>query len=172
MDNDLQKIYSVLKETKLFENMPKCVGCNKACVGEKWKSWLLKEEFNRLKNYFKITKVGNAIFFKDGKCSLFKDGRCSIYEIRPLECRLNPVAFLKIDNELWWILNTSCPVINKTKDKDLKKLIQKVKDFIEKIEPYFTPEIQNQIVEICEAINTFTNLKENVDFIRIIKAFK
>jgi Fe-S-cluster containining protein len=47
-----------------------------------------------------------------GCCAAFDDANnaCAIYENRPLCCRLYPLDLVSINDELWWVIHSQCPI--------------------------------------------------------------
>jgi len=172
MDKDIKKIYDLLNKISVFKDMPQCKTCGSSCAAPRWMSWLLPEEVERFEKKYKLKliKVGNVAFLKKGHCILHKKGvGCTIYNNRALECRLNPVLFLKINGEMWWILITYCPIINNSNKEELDNIKTKVKAYIKEVEKLLTPKIKKEMEEIGDAINTFENLVENKDYIKVVK---
>ncbi|MFA5993174.1 MAG: YkgJ family cysteine cluster protein [Candidatus Pacearchaeota archaeon] len=171
MDKDIQKIYDLLSRISIFKDMPQCKTCGSSCAAPQWMSWLLPEEVKRFEDYgMKLIKIGNVTFLKKGYCSLHKKNiGCTVYNDRALECRLNPVLFLKINGELWWILIKYCPIVSKANKEELDKIKIKVKSYVKEVEKLITPKIKKEMEEISDTINTFENLIENKDYIKVVK---
>jgi Fe-S-cluster containining protein len=48
----------------------------------------------------------------EGWCAAYdsKENKCTIYPNRPLCCRIYPLDLMNLDDEIWWILHTECPI--------------------------------------------------------------
>jgi len=86
--------------------------------------WLLKEEASALYDLsVPVVEINESTFFIHSfeeingsisidkpkpPCRLRQDGLCSIYDSRPLVCRIYPVGFVKVDNEVLVVLHKDC----------------------------------------------------------------
>jgi len=159
----MENLYKAIDGSHFFDHFKKCSTCPVLCARKKNIHWLLTVEAEELKNLFSISKVKNAHFFEGGLCPLLKNKRCSIYQNRPLECRLNPISIYEIGGHLYWILYKICPAVKHANDLD--DFIVECKNFINKLEPHITPEMQIEFREISRDIKTFDPLVHEKDFI-------
>ena len=160
---EIEKLYKAIDESHFFDHFKKCSTCPVLCARKKNIHWLLTAEAKRLENLLPVSKVKNANFFEGGLCPLLKNKCCSIYQNRPLECRLNPVSIYEIGGHLYWILYKICPAVKHANDLD--DFIVECKNFINKLEPHITPEMQIEFREISRDIKTFDPLVHEKDFI-------
>jgi len=161
----LKRLYEAINEQKIFDNFDECTECPVVCSRKQNIHWLLPEEAGRLKEFMKVTKIGDAYFFEGGLCPLLKDKHCSIYSDRPLECRLNPLSIYEIEGDLYWIVYLECPIMKKRG----KEFIEKLKMGIKSISPFITRSMKGEFRKISKAIKSFDPLVEGRDFIRIAK---
>ncbi len=162
---DLEDLYSAIKEYTPFTEKSICETCPSLCSRDQKWHWLLPDEAERLKDKMLVEEKYGAFFFEGGQCPLIEGAHCSIYDSRPLECRLSPVSLYYMDKELFWIIDTGCPYLEKYEND--KEFWNKVDGFISKIELYITEKMEKEFMDISEAIRNFDPLTEDEDFIKM-----
>lgn len=159
----IEKLYKAIDESHFFDHFTECPTCPVLCARKKNIHWLLTVETERLKNLLSVSKVKNTHFFEGGLCPLLKNKRCSVYKNRPLECRLNPISIYEIGSHFYWIVYKICPAVKHA--EDLEGFVLKCKNFIDKLEPHITTEMQDEFRQISKAIKMFDPLIHEKDFI-------
>ncbi len=165
MSNYLDQLYEELGRVNIFESMPECVDCDAKCNSPRRERWLLKEEARRMRKVLpQIVEVDGALFFEKGRCpKLRDDGKCGIYDIRPLECRLNPVAFTEKNGRLYWMLNRACKLLRTDDAARIDFFKNKAHAYIDTIEPFFPKRVWAELKIINDAICSFDPYTEGKD---------
>lgn len=169
MNSCLDELYAQIGQVKIFESMPECVNCDAKCNSPRRERWLLKEEADRLNGSLPdIVEINGARFFAAGRCTkLLAGGKCGIYGIRPLECRLNPVAFTEKDGRLYWMLNRACKLLKADDVERIDYFKGKAAIYIDAIERFFPPHVWAELHAINRAINSFDPYVEGEDCITL-----
>lgn len=134
MNSHLRKLYSEL--SFLYRDIGSvCIGCqDHDCEGY---VWLLKEEASALYELnVPIVEINESTFFihsfKEANgsllidkpkppCSLRQKGFCSIYKSRPLVCRMYPIGFVVMNDEIAIALHKDCQFSRNLNTRNAKK---------------------------------------------------
>lgn len=112
----MSKISSLYELLQPLASQPECQTC-RLCEEHVGLVYLLGEEANKVKvGTLPILGTAESAQYlgrtRDGWCCAFdhQANTCKIYETRPLCCRIYPLDLMNIDNEVWWVVHSECPI--------------------------------------------------------------
>lgn len=123
----MKSVYNRLSE---LSSQKECNSC-RICESNVGLVYLFEKErviIEKIDRNIISRSINNVCFIKrkeSGYCSCFdvKTGKCRIYINRPLCCRLYPIDFMKIDNQIWWVVHSECPIyIRYNENRDISIL--------------------------------------------------
>lgn len=113
MNTDLHLLYEILQP---LTSQPECQTC-KLCEENIGLVYLLSTEHKQISKLdipIAITSRGAKYIARtpQGCCAAFNDANntCTIYERRPLCCRLYPLDLITVNDEIWWVIHSECPI--------------------------------------------------------------
>jgi len=181
MNDQLFKLYALFDS--LYEDiLPYCVNCkDHDCKGF---VWLLKKEADLLfEKNTPILEINDGIFFIhsfeeiDGEilinkpkppCVLKKENLCSLYKNRPLVCRMYPVGFAVVNDEISIVLHSDCNFSRCMSKAEKNVFFQKVIEILRRIPANFFDEIVTNYANVCR-ISTFPDGINDVEVITPIR---
>ena len=167
MNSQICKLYS--RFDSLYRDIHLvCSGCDDHdCEGF---VWLLKEESFLLYDMgVPIMEINDSTFFihsfeeSNGElliskpkppCRLRKEGFCSIYSSRPLVCRMYPVGFASVDDDILLVLHKDCKFSRSINGKAKALFIAKVIQILKEVSLDLLVEISDSFREV-EKISAF-----------------
>lgn len=180
MNSRLRKLYS--KFDFLYKDIKSvCVGCqDNDCEGY---VWLLKEEASSLYDHdVSIAEINNGIFFINSfekvggvisvekpkpPCKLRQCGLCSIYNSRPLVCRIYPIGFETINDEVMVVLHKTCKFSRNLKGEAKMIFTAQVIEILKQ-----TPtNLLNEIIDTYKRVNDISTFPTGPNIFEIISSF-
>jgi Fe-S-cluster containining protein len=106
-----------LREALAFlTSQPECETC-RLCEENVGLVYLIGDEAQRIaKLQLPILTTSQRVNYlgrtTEGWCCSFNPGSntCKIYEDRPICCRIYPLDLMRINNEVWWVIHSECPI--------------------------------------------------------------
>src|SRR5689334_20873206 len=97
-------------------SQPECETC-RLCEENVGLVYLIGDEAQRIpKLQLPILTTSHGVNYlgrtTDGWCCSFNpdSNTCKIYEDRPICCRIYPLDLMRINNEVWWVIHSECPI--------------------------------------------------------------
>lgn len=177
MNKDLLKLYQQFDN--LYRNIHLiCANClDHDCEGY---VWLLKDEANLLfANTVPIIEINNDINFihsfeKDNgniivdkpkpPCRLREKGLCSVYNIRPLVCRMYPVGFVTVNNDVMLVIHKDCKFSRELQGVYKETFVREVFRILNNV----TQEILDEITETYRRVDGISTFPEGSNSYEIL----
>ena len=130
---------SEFRDPKFFEVKMNCLRCGRCCMGTQME--LLPEDIERLLNLgYKLEDFAyfDGVYWRlknrDGYCVFFDKEKksCKIYEYRPIGCRLYPLQWDPITEEVY--IDPDCPANKSINRSEIDRLKNVVKAFVKQAE--------------------------------------
>jgi Fe-S-cluster containining protein len=92
-----------------------CSGCDRRCCS---RPVVLPEEKEAIAKAARMgflerrrlfERRGHYYILRGETCPMLKDGKCSVEEVRPLNCRIFPLALEHTGKDAEWALSPECP---------------------------------------------------------------
>jgi Fe-S-cluster containining protein len=110
--SSISDLYDVLHP---LASQPECQTC-RLCEEHVGLVYLLEDEASKLGNpSLPILTAAQDQYLgrtRDGWCCAFdnENNACKIYDSRPLCCRIYPLDLMVVDEEIWWVIHSECPI--------------------------------------------------------------
>jgi Fe-S-cluster containining protein len=96
-----------------------CEGCSRPCCSrpvvlpEERENIIKAARMGFLRRRKVFEKRGDYYIIRGDTCPFLKEGACSIEPVRPLNCRVFPLALTHQGKDAEWALSPECPSIHK-----------------------------------------------------------